>query len=119
MSLLPGAEGARQKHFSKLHQNLSKYNVTKKLPKSIISQIRAGFKGRVPEIPKPGNSLFQNSHPLIVGRNIHALTAASKTAESLGYYSLIFSSMIEGDKRDVVGMDAAIVKAIIKFKAIL
>jgi glycerate-2-kinase len=118
MSVLPG-RGAGQKHFSKLHRNLSKYNSTKKSPKSVISHIRARFKGRIPAIPKPGNPLFQNPPPLINGRNIHVLTAGRKKAERLGYHSLILSSMIEVDKRNVAGMDAANVKAIIKFKVIL
>ena len=95
-------------------QIIKKYNILNKIPKAIASHIAAGVSGKVPETPKPGNPIFDNTHSLIIGSNFEAVIAAKRKAESIGYNTLILSSMIEGETRDVAQVHGAIAKEINK-----
>jgi len=95
-------------------QIIKKYNLQKKIPKTIANHIEAGVLGKVPETPKPGDPAFDKTHNLIIGSNIEAVIAAKRKAESIGYNTLILSSMIEGETRHVAQVHAAIAKEIIK-----
>ncbi len=50
----------------------------------------------------------------IVGSNILALEAAENKAQELGYKTLILSSMVEGETREVALVHSAIAKEIVK-----
>ena len=49
---------------------------------------------------------------LIVGSNRQAMDAAAKEARALGYRTMVLSSMIEGETREIAGMHAAMIKEI-------
>jgi hydroxypyruvate reductase len=51
---------------------------------------------------------------MLIGTNRDALEAASRKAESLGYRTLVLSSMIEGETRHVATVHAAIAREIRK-----
>ncbi len=84
------------------------------LPPKVSSYIRDGIEGKVPETPKEGDPVFKNVSNIIVGSNIIALMAAQRRAMELGYHTLILSSMIEGETRDVARVHAAIAKEILR-----
>ena len=50
---------------------------------------------------------------LIVGNNLLAMKAAQKKAKALGYRTLILSSLIEGETREVAKVHAAIAKEVL------
>jgi glycerate 2-kinase len=68
-----------------------------------------------PETPKHDNPAFARTQNVIVGSNDLALTAAAEHAKALGYNSMILSSFIEGETRDVAGVHAAIAKELVAF----
>jgi len=82
----------------------------KDIPEKVLSHLRAGAQGRVPETPKAGDPVFDKVHNFIIGSNILALEAAAEAAQSMGYRSLILSSMVEGETREVARVHAAIAK---------
>jgi len=88
---------------------LVKYDL-KGVPSSIESHLKDGIDNRVPETPKAGDPAFHRVHNLIIGSNILALEAAEKTAASLGYHTLILSSMIEGETREVARVHTGIAR---------
>jgi hydroxypyruvate reductase len=65
------------------------------------------------ETPKPGDPAFQRVHNLIVGSNRQAMDAAARQARALGYRTLMLSTFIEGETREIASMHAAIVKEIL------
>lgn len=83
-----------------------------------------GLRGRVPasvrrmletaadETPKPGDPVFDRVENIVIGSNQTSLEAAAREAKSLGYRTLILSSTIEGETRDVARMHAAIARQI-------
>jgi len=85
----------------------------KDLPPDIVSHIQAGVHGKIEETPKAEDPIFEKVHNIIVGSNILACESAEKKARELGYNTLILSSMIEGETRDVAMVHAGIAKELI------
>jgi glycerate 2-kinase len=65
------------------------------------------------ETPKPGDPAFARVQNLIVGSNRQAIDAAARKARALGYRTLVLSTFVEGETRDVARMHAAIAKEIL------
>jgi hydroxypyruvate reductase len=53
-------------------------------------------------------------HNVLIGSNRQSMDAAAKRARELGYRTLVLSTMMEGEAREVAGVHAAIVKEIQK-----
>jgi hydroxypyruvate reductase len=90
-----------------------KYDL-KNVPASIREHVKAGLAGRIPETPKENDAIFDRVFNFIVGSNIMALETASEKAKELGYETLILSSMVEGETREVALVHTAIAKEIVK-----
>jgi hydroxypyruvate reductase len=99
--------------FNDVQAIFKKYDL-KDIPGPIEERIRAGMEGRIPETPKEGDEVFLSVHNLIVGSNILALEAARTKAEELGYQTLILSSMVEGETRQVALVHTAMAKEVLK-----
>ena len=93
---------------------IKKYNLAKKIPETVVTHIKAGISGKIPETPKIGDPAFNKTYNQITGSNIEAITASKQKAESLGYNTLLLSSMIEGDTSHVAHVHGAIAREIIK-----
>ncbi len=98
--------------FSDMMAVLNKYKLMNQTPRSIIEYMHQGLAGRVPETPKPGDPVFSRVLNRIVGSNIMALQAAAQEAATRGYRTLILSSSIDGEAREISRMHAAIAREI-------
>jgi glycerate 2-kinase len=65
------------------------------------------------ETPKQGDPGFAQVQNLIVGSNRLAIDAAASKAKELGYRTLVLSSSVDGETREIARMHAAIVKEIL------
>jgi hydroxypyruvate reductase len=92
---------------------LDKYALLDRVPPAVRARIEAGARGEIPETPKAGDPIFARVQNLVVGSNALAVNAAARKARELGYRTLVLSSMIEGETRDVARMHAAIAKQIV------
>ena len=90
---------------------LKKYEL-KDVPESIVRRLEEGVAGQIPDTPKEGDPVFLHVSNIIVGSNILALEAAEKKARELGYDTLILSSLIEGETRDVARVHCVIAREI-------
>lgn len=93
---------------------LSKFGLTSKAPRSVMARLEEGALGHVPETPKPGDPIFANVHNVLVGSNRLALEAASRQAQELGYRTVILSSSMQGETREVAKAHAEILREVIK-----
>ena len=91
----------------------NKYNL-KNIPPVIHEHMKAGLNGQISETPKENDKIFNRVFNFIVGSNILALESASETAKKLGYETLILSSMVEGETREVARVHTAMAKEIVK-----
>jgi len=89
---------------------LKKYGIIKKIPENIRSILEAGKKGLIPETPKKNDPVFKRVHNVIIGSNYTALTAAFGKAKELGYNTVMLSSRITGEAREVAKFYAGIAK---------
>jgi glycerate 2-kinase len=92
---------------------LGKYQLLATVPTAIRHHLEAGISGARPDTPKPGDAIFARTQTVIIGRNLQALEAASRQATALGYHSLILSSAIEGETREVAKVHAGIAKEVL------
>jgi hydroxypyruvate reductase len=95
-------------------RNIFKKYGLKAVPNSVSEYLNSGLERKVPETPKRGERIFAQVFNLIVGSNILALEAARERARELGYKTMILSSMIEGETREVALVHGAIAKEIMK-----
>ena len=100
------------KTFSDCKAIFSKYSIEDAIPASVLQYIELGLAGKVPETTKAGQSIFAATQNVIVGGNFKALLKAKEKADELGYNSLLLSSMIEGETRDVASNHIAIAREI-------
>ena len=89
-----------------------RYALWSALPTSVADRIRAGASGDWPETPKPGDSLFAGTQTVVVGSNLLACEAAARAATEEGLQSMILSSYIEGEARDVGRILAGVLREI-------
>lgn len=93
---------------------LEKYDLEERVPANVLARFRRGEKGDEPETPKAGDPVFQKTQAVIVGSAALSLAAAREEALRRGFNTLILSSMIEGETKDVAKVHAAIGKEILK-----
>jgi hydroxypyruvate reductase len=98
--------------FDDTRQVLEKYEIWDQVPQSVRIRIERGLKGEVEDTPKAGDAVFQRCFSELVGTNIQALIAAGTKADELGYRTLILSSTVEGEAREVVKVLTAIAKEV-------
>ena len=90
-----------------------RYDIWDRIPNPVRERVSQGVKGALPETPKPGDPAFDGCAQVLVGSCLRALTAAAESAERLGYRSLILSSKVEGEAREVAKAFAAIGKEVL------
>ncbi len=99
--------------FKDVWRIFKKYDL-KNIPPVIHKHMNAGLDGQIPETPKENDRIFDRVFNFIVGSNILALEAASEKAKTLGYETLILSSMVEGETKEVARVHTAMAKEIVK-----
>ncbi len=93
-----------------------RYNIEDRLPASVALRLRSGAAGGLgapSETPKPGDPVFDRVKTVLVGTNRLALEAAKTEAQRLGYNTLVLSSRLKGEARELaltflgIGQDIA------------
>jgi hydroxypyruvate reductase len=84
-------------------------------PQPITARLRAGLDGQVPETPKPHDAVFERVQNVIVGSNRLAAEAASAKAQELGFNTLLLSTYVEGEAREVARVAAALAKEVVRY----
>ena len=93
---------------------IKKYNIVNKIPPAVSAHVQRGRQGKQPETPKMDDPAFETTRNIIVASNRDAIGAAQNAAQQLGYHTLVLSSMIQGETRDVAMVHAAIAKEVLK-----
>jgi glycerate 2-kinase len=82
------------------HAIFEKYGIGNKLPAA------------AQETPKPGDRIFDKTHNVIVGSNALAVDAAEVEARRLGFHTLVLSTFLEGEAREIARVHSGIAKEI-------
>jgi hydroxypyruvate reductase len=100
--------------FARVKSILDKYALWERAPSTVRQRLEAGLAGEIPETPKPGDAAFARTRNLVIGSNDLAVRAAAAKARSLGFRTLVLSTFVEGETREVARMHAAIAKELVR-----
>ncbi|HZE22310.1 MAG TPA: glycerate kinase [Desulfobaccales bacterium] len=92
---------------------VARYNLASRLPEVVWQYLQDGAVGLHQDTPKAGDPIFAKVQNAIVGNNRIALLAAREQAENLGFKTLLLSSCLEGEAREVGRVLAAVGKEIL------
>ena len=70
------------------------------VPRSVLTVLRDGAAGLLPETPKPGNPLFERVEHIIVGSNRLAMDGALRAAVDLGLRAELAPGVVAGEARE-------------------
>ncbi|UCC65482.1 MAG: DUF4147 domain-containing protein, partial [Anaerolineae bacterium] len=89
---------------------LEKYDLLDEVPPPSVARLRAGRDGEIPDTPKSGDPIFKRVQTVVIGSNEIAAQAAAAKARHLESISLLLSTFIEGEAREVARVFAGVGK---------
>jgi len=98
--------------FAQAHAVLDKYNLLHDVPTAIVEYLQQGMDGQISETPKADDKSFRRIQNVIIASNEHAAQAAQEKARQLGLNSMLLSTFVEGEAREVAKVFAAIAREI-------
>jgi glycerate 2-kinase len=100
--------------FSQAVYILEKYKILDQMPARVRAVLEKGSSGDEPETPDETSEIFRRVQNLIVGSNRLSLKAAEYKARRMGMNTMILSSSIRGEAREVAKFYAALAEEILK-----
>lgn len=82
---------------------LAKYEITAKIPQTVLSFLEDAKAGRINETPKPGSRVFEAIQMVFAGSNLLALKAAQQKAVERGFNTIVVSGELTGEARQAAG----------------
>jgi len=82
------------------------------VPGPVMRWLSEGAAGKHAETPKPSDALFTRVHNQIIGSNALAAEAVLRRAAALGFNSLLLSTFVEGEAREVGRVHAALLREV-------
>ena len=80
---------------------IQKYNIEDEIPKSVINHLIKGMRGEAQETVKPGDEVMRNVTNNIIGSLTTAILSAEKAAKESGYNTVILSTKLIGEAREL------------------
>lgn len=100
--------------FSDCFTIFDKYDIIDEIPLRVRNCIKAGMEGKIDESPKATSRFFEKAHNVIIASNADAVGMAKAKAEKLGYNTLLLSTMLQGETREVAQVHGAIAREILR-----
>jgi len=98
--------------FSQALGIVRRYGLVERVPGGVRERLERGAMGEIEETPRAGDAVFARVRNIVVGSNRIAVAAAARAARALGYRTLVLSTMVQGETRDVARLHAAIAREI-------
>lgn len=93
---------------------LAKFGLQDAIPGSVRAQLTTGLEEAIPETPKQGDPIFARAASVLVGSNEIAARAAMDAATKLGYNTVLVTTWVEGEAREVAKVMAGVAKGLIR-----
>ncbi len=101
--------------FSDAVRIAERYRILDRLPGSVRATLEAGVRGNINETPKPGNKSFERVNNVLIGTNALALDAARREAERLGYSTIVLTSQLTGEAREIAKFFSGTARDLVRF----
>jgi hydroxypyruvate reductase len=89
-----------------------RYELWDEVPAAVADRVRRGLAGEFPENPGPDDPLFATAQTVVVGSNLRAAQAAAAQGATLGLRTLVLSTYLEGEARDVARLLAGVLREV-------
>ena len=89
-----------------------RYDLWSLVPSPVAGRLRAGAAGDLPDTPKSGDPLFERTQAVVVGSNLLACQAAAAAASELGFETLVLTTYVEGEAREVGRVLAGVLREV-------
>jgi glycerate 2-kinase len=80
---------------------LNRYLIEDQVPPGILDHLLRGAAGAIPDTPKPGDPLFDGVANVLIGDNERAGRAAVAEALRQGFESLLLTTFLQGEAREI------------------
>jgi len=80
---------------------VKKYELSSRLPARVANMLETGAQQKRDKDHVSDDKIFSKVHNILLGNNLSALNTARQKAESLGYNTLVLSSRITGEAREI------------------
>lgn len=80
---------------------LARRDLLQATPPGVVERLRAGMRGEAPDTPKAGDPIFTQVTHTLVGSNRQAALAAVQAARDRGYDTLLLTTFLQGEARQV------------------
>jgi hydroxypyruvate reductase len=98
--------------YNDAYQVLKKYHLLNKAPAAVLAHLQKGMRGEMPETPKTGDAIFEQVNNVIIGSNRLAAQAALDQAGSEGFQTLLLTTYLQGEARQVGRVLASVARQI-------
>lgn len=98
--------------FADAYAVLARYGVLDQVPAAVRRRLEDGRAGRLEDTPTAGHPAFGRTFNLVVADNRVAARAAVAQAEALGFHSLLLSTSVEGEAREIAKFHAALAREV-------
>lgn len=89
---------------------IERYGLLGKIPAEAEALLRDGACGTIMDTPKAGDPAFARSRTVLIGTNFQALLAAADKARALGYNTLLLTSHLTGEARELASLFLGLAK---------
>ncbi len=87
--------------FADAKRVLDTFGIRNRIPLAVRRHVDHGVRGRIPDTPKPGEVRFSRVHHHVIGNNRAVIERMAKQARALGLRTLILSTNLSGEARDM------------------
>lgn len=94
--------------FADARDACQQFGILERLPAEVRDHLEAGVAGTVPETPKPGAPIFDAVDAVLLGTNAVAVAAAAAEARRRGFNTLVLTSHLTGEAREIAHLFSAI-----------
>ncbi len=98
--------------FADAWEIVERYGIESQLPHSIVERLQQGKEGTIGETPKAGDPALERVHSQVIASNEIAAQAAIEEAKRQGFNTLLLSTFVEGEAREVALVFGAIAREI-------
>ncbi len=91
---------------------LERYSIADQAPGSVREHLQRGLTGQILDTPKASDPLFDRINNVVIGDNASAGRAAVTEAQRLGFCSVLLTSFVQGEAREVARVMAGLAQGI-------
>jgi len=91
---------------------IEKYGLNESLPRKVMEALKAERNERTPAKPGKRDPIYNRVYNFILGSNLTALKGAEEKAQELGYHTVLLSSQVTGEAREVAKLYLALAQSV-------